>query len=493
MRPVIQMVFASSALTANAGNDASICSGNSTTLTASASGGTSPYNYLWSTGANTASISVSPASTTTFTVTVTDGNSATASDAVIVNVNSTVVPGVSIVANPSGMIEAGTSVTFTATPTNGGTPTYQWQKGGEDISGATSSTYAYTPSDGDIITCAMTSNAPCANPLTVTSDQITITIGMDCNYFAGKAGNTSLTSNNNLGIGCQALISLVSGENNVGLGYKSLYSTANGSENVGIGYEALYSNLGGNWGRHNIGIGSQALYNSNGTGNVGIGGMALYSSTGVVNGNTALGFNAGYKITTGSNNTFLGNGAGNNNNQKVDATNSMALGNGAYTTADNQYVYGNTSVAYHIFPTGNVAIGGTNPVAKLDIYNNNIYGTDAAIIVRNGDTDADVQFLVKGSGYVVARDILVKTGDIFPDYVFEKNYNLKTLSEVEKYINENKHLPDVPSAKEINNNGLNLVDMDAILLKKIEEQTLYIIDLQKQLIDMQKQIDDLKK
>jgi len=89
--------------------------------------------------------------------------------------------------------------------------------------------------------------------------------------------------------------------------------------------------------------------------------------------------------------------------------------------------------------------------------------------------------------------VLVWTGTIIPDYVFEKEYELKSLSEVEKYINEHKHLPDVPSANEVKEKGLNLGEMDAALLKKIEEQILYIIDLQKQIDEMQKQNIEMQK
>ncbi len=180
--------------------------------------------------------------------------------------------------------------------------------------------------------------------------------------------------------------------------------------------------------------------------------------------------------------------------------------NGDYTGAvylssyDDNYskLYGVASVdknATNYF-LGNVGIGTTTPYAKLDI---ETADTSAAIIVRNSVYDS-IQFRVGGNGYVVARDIQVKTGIILPDYVFEKNYKLQSLSEVEKYINKNKHLPDVPSAAEVKKNGINVAEMDASLLKKVEEQTLYIIDLQKQIKEtqeqnkkMQKEIDLLKK
>lgn len=72
------------------------------------------------------------------------------------------------------------------------------------------------------------------------------------------------------------------------------------------------------------------------------------------------------------------------------------------------------------------------------------------------------------------------------DFVFEDTYNLRTLDEVEDYINENGHLPEVPSTSEVQENGLDLAQMDAKLLQKVEELTLYIIK-------QQKEIDALKK
>jgi len=92
-------------------------------------------------------------------------------------ITSAISPSVSIAANPAGSISAGTSVTFTATPANGGSsPAYQWQKGGTNISGATSATYTYTPANGDVITCVLTANNPCQTTASATSASITLTV-----------------------------------------------------------------------------------------------------------------------------------------------------------------------------------------------------------------------------------------------------------------------------------------------------------------------------
>jgi hypothetical protein len=66
-------------------------------------------------------------------------------------------------------------------------------------------------------------------------------------------------------------------------------------------------------------------------------------------------------------------------------------------------------------------------------------------------------------------------GPLVPDYVFAEDYNLRTLEELDEYIKQNKHLPEIPSAQEIEKNGLMLAKMNIDLLKKIEELTLYSI------------------
>jgi hypothetical protein len=85
------------------------------------------------------------------------------------------------------------------------------------------------------------------------------------------------------------------------------------------------------------------------------------------------------------------------------------------------------------------------------------------------------------------------TQTAWPDYVFHQQYKLPSLTEVEKYIKANNHLPEVPSAKEIETDGLNLGDNQAVLLKKIEELTLYIIELNKKSEEQNKKITELEK
>ncbi|MFN8117903.1 MAG: hypothetical protein U0W65_17470 [Bacteroidia bacterium] len=97
-------------------------------------------------------------------------------------------------------------------------------------------------------------------------------------------------------------------------------------------------------------------------------------------------------------------------------------------------------------------------------------------------------------GLILAKEVRVAVSSQthWADYVFAKEYKLRSLSEVKKYIDEFNHLPDVPSAKEVTEKGIDMLEMNATLLKKIEELTLYSIDLQKQLDAQKKEINLLK-
>jgi len=81
-------------------------------------------------------------------------------------------------------------------------------------------------------------------------------------------------------------------------------------------------------------------------------------------------------------------------------------------------------------------------------------------------------------------------GSSFPDYVFAPEYKLRSLEETEKYVKENHHLPEVPSAAEIAKDGMSLNGMNEILLKKVEELTLYIIEQNKRIQALEEKLKD---
>lgn len=187
----------------SSGGITSICAGTNVTFTAIPVNGGSNPAYQWKkNGANISGATASTYSSTALangdviTVAMTS-NSACASpttatsNSITITVAASVTPSVSIVSGSGTSICAGTNVTFTATPVNGGnTPAYQWKKNGADITGATSATYSSSSLvTGDVITVVLTSNATCATTTTATSNTITITVNSSVTPSVSIASN----------------------------------------------------------------------------------------------------------------------------------------------------------------------------------------------------------------------------------------------------------------------------------------------------------------
>jgi hypothetical protein len=111
---------------------------------------------------------------------------------------------------------------------------------------------------------------------------------------------------------------------------------------------------------------------------------------------------------------------------------------------------------------GNVGIGKTNPQNKLDV-----------------------------NGTIRAKEVKVEAN--WADFVFEEDYDLRSLSEVETFIQKNQHLPEIPSEEEVKTNGISVGEMNAKLLQKIEELTLYVIEQNRQNQKQATEIQSLKK
>ena len=141
--------------------------------------------------------------------------------------------------------------------------------------------------------------------------------------------------------------------------------------------------------------------------------------------------------------------------------------------------------------TGNVysfvqaAINGPNSPGILSL---NPSGGSIAI----GTTDPK-GYKLAVNGNAIATSMTVKLYSAWPDYVFKKDYQLPSLAEVKTYIDQNQHLPEMPSAQEIAKDGLNLGEMNKLLMKKVEELTLYLIEQSKRIDEQQKQINKLSK
>jgi len=121
---------------------------------------------------------------------------------------------------------------------------------------------------------------------------------------------------------------------------------------------------------------------------------------------------------------------------------------------------------------GKLGIGTSNPTSKLTV---------------NGKIECEeIEVKILASNSIKTDKLNLKVNDV-ADYVFEKDYDLKALEEVEIYINDNKHLPDIPSAEELEEKGMNVAEMNNLLLKKIEELTLYVIEQEKRIKELEKQ------
>jgi len=178
-------------------NNSQCLSGNSFTFTNTSTG--SSLTYAWNFGDNTSSTSANPPAKSysnagvynvKLVVTGTGGKDSVTHS---VTVTANVTPSVSIAANPGSTICSGTSVTFTATPTNGGTPSYQWKKNGVNV-GTNSSIYTDAGlANTDVITCVMTSTATCASPANATSNAITMTVNSNLTPSVSIAANPGTT------------------------------------------------------------------------------------------------------------------------------------------------------------------------------------------------------------------------------------------------------------------------------------------------------------
>lgn len=98
--------------------------------------------------------------------------------------------------------------------------------------------------------------------------------------------------------------------------------------------------------------------------------------------------------------------------------------------------------------------------------------------IRSEVKNAYTAFVKKG---LLAEDLAIGPQSSWSDFVFERNYRLRPLSEVEKFIRTNKHLPDVPSAKDVAEKGYSQHEINKVLLQKVEELTLYILEQQKEI------------
>lgn len=273
-------------------------------------------------------------------------------------------------------------------------------------------------------------------------------VGGDYNTFVGMESgktNSSTAADYNSFFGSRSGYSVTSGANNSFFGYQAGYSGTTGTGNTYLGYRAGYSNL-------------------TGTGNVFIGKDAGYSET-------------------GSNKLYISNSQSSALIRGDFSTNQVAVNApiGTYT-----FEVGGSLNASSLFIAGQAY-----KPSQWTTSGSNISYAAGGVTISAASLPATYKLAVGGG--IVAEEVLVKLQANWPDYVFDKQYGLMSLTDLEQYIATHRHLPDVPSASEVKDNGVKLGEMEAILLKKIEELTLHLIELKRQSDEQSRLIKELQK
>jgi hypothetical protein len=147
------------------------------------------------------------------------------------------------------------------------------------------------------------------------------------------------------------------------------------------------------------------------------------------------------------------------------------------------YIYSDVESVQSTSLSSNLKFGTTDATGTQAI---RLYVSSGGLVGINTLDTKGYQFAVNGSA--IATSMTIKLNTNWPDYVFKPSYQLPTLSEVKSYIDQNQHLPEMPSEQEIAKNGLNLGEINTLLTKKVEELTLYLIEQEKAQSQQQQKI-----
>lgn len=139
---------------------------------------------------------------------------------------------------------------------------------------------------------------------------------------------------------------------------------------------------------------------------------------------------------------------------------------------------------YNLVPNTALTVNGATYIANP---NDTSARTNAAF-----DPNGANKYLLKVESGVLSEDFALASVANWPDYVFSDDYQLLSLTEVQQHIAEEGHLPNVPSAEEVSEEGYSMGEMDAKLLEKVEELTLYLLEQDKQIKVLKKELESLK-
>jgi hypothetical protein len=156
--------------------------------------------------------------------------------------------------------------------------------------------------------------------------------------------------------------------------------------------------------------------------------------------------------------------------------NEIAFGGAVFPTDTSLVIWSNSGANNYLVlqPSwGNTGVGTYTPNAKL-----HVNGT-TGILVGGNSARIATGYSLSVDGKIMAEEVTVQNSTAWPDYVFANDYKLMPLNELEASINKNKHLPNIPSAAVVEKEGISLGQMNRKLMEKVEELTLYIIELNK--------------
>ena len=208
--------------------------------------------------------------------------------------------------------------------------------------------------------------------------------------------------------------------------------------------------------------------------------IGFYATTASAYLQTHNNFDMSFSTNNGSQQMVLQKGTGNVGIafSNPSATLDVGRGSGAGGTAAFR---GTTHVTHINFSTSEdtyIRGGKTGSLVNInDSHNGNVLIANGGGNVGIGTTNPTYKLSVNGN--IRSKEVIVETG--WADYVFDKKYKRLPLAEVEKFIAENNHLPNVPSAEDIQTNGLKVGEMQTKMMEKIEELTLYVIELKKEI------------
>lgn len=296
-------------------------------------------------------------------------------------------------------------------------------------------------------------------------------------FLGGGLDNPLAFYNTVLGLG--SLTANANGEGNTAMGNNVMSILSSGNFNTGLGTSAL---LQGNSGSENVAVGAQAMQGEGAMDQntaIGYAALARFSANGFdfITGNTAVGQNTLIKLRTGEWNSALGSNVlpllqGGSDNIGIGESAGVNLGGGNNNIFIGTQTTAFSSTSKYELNIGNwiVGVGGTIGIGSFT------QPLPADGVAQDGGT---YKLFVKDGIKTEKIKVDIAASNGWADYVFKKDYQLRTLAEVESFIHNNGHLPEVPSTEEAIRNGVELKAMNILLLKKIEELTLYGIGQQK--------------